>query len=49
MTTRRLTYCGNVHAAETFETWIESVEAFSRGASQADDMTLVSISWEGGR
>jgi len=29
MTTRRLTYCGNVHAAETFETWIESVEAFS--------------------
>jgi sigma-B regulation protein RsbU (phosphoserine phosphatase) len=28
---------------------LESVEAFSRGASQADDMTLVSISWEGGR
>jgi sigma-B regulation protein RsbU (phosphoserine phosphatase) len=28
---------------------LESVESFSRGATQADDMTLVSMSWAGAR
>jgi sigma-B regulation protein RsbU (phosphoserine phosphatase) len=28
---------------------LESIESFSRGATQADDMTLVSMSWAGAR